>query len=270
MDTKEYIASGILTNYVLGTVSEQERREVQCLSKIYPEILEELRAEQRAMENYVHSIAVDPPAELRSKIIDAAKGIDQEPQMKIIAKDQEGAPARNRLNRWLAAASIAMLVLASGTIFYQNSRNTELSSRLASTSDEKIELQGQLEKLESSVKELSEREQLIAERNTKEWIMEGTESKPDAEAKIYWNTEKQKVVLTSTGLPQPIEGKQYQLWAIADGNPVSLGVLDKEKQVSEPINMDLSNVQAFAITLEKEGGSPVPTLEEMYVIVSVI
>lgn len=270
MDTKEYIASGILTNYVLGTVSEQERREVECLSKIYPEILQELKAEQRAMENYVHSIAVDPPAELRSKIISAVKETDQEAMMKVVDKDQEGGPAQNSAYRWLAAASIALMVLAGGTIFYQSSRNAELSNQLASTSSEKEKLQGQLEKLESSVEELSEREQLIAERSTKEWIMEGTESKPDAKAKIYWNTEKQKVVLASTGLPTPIEGKQYQLWAIADGSPVSLGVLDKEKLVSEPIKMNLSNVQAFAITLEKEGGSPVPTMEEMYVIVSVI
>ena len=33
MNTKEYITSGILEEYVLGVVSDQERREIECLSK---------------------------------------------------------------------------------------------------------------------------------------------------------------------------------------------------------------------------------------------
>lgn len=42
MDIEDYIASGILENYVFGHVSAQEMQEVECMSHIYPEIKEEL------------------------------------------------------------------------------------------------------------------------------------------------------------------------------------------------------------------------------------
>ena len=42
MNVPEYIASGILESYVTGAVSDQERREVECMSAIYPEIRQEL------------------------------------------------------------------------------------------------------------------------------------------------------------------------------------------------------------------------------------
>ena len=42
MNVTEYIASGILESYVMGAVSDQEQREVDCLSSIYPEVRTEL------------------------------------------------------------------------------------------------------------------------------------------------------------------------------------------------------------------------------------
>jgi anti-sigma-K factor RskA len=57
---------------------------------------------------------------------------------------------------------------------------------------------------------------------------------------------------------------QYQLWAIADGKPVDAGMYTEEKD-SKIALANITNAQAFAITLEKKGGSPVPTMENMYV-----
>jgi anti-sigma-K factor RskA len=68
-------------------------------------------------------------------------------------------------------------------------------------------------------------------------------------------------------LPAAPTGKQYQLWTIVDGVPVDMGMLDndfREKVIS--MKTAKGNVAAFAITLEKQGGSPSPTLEEMYVL----
>ncbi len=57
---------------------------------------------------------------------------------------------------------------------------------------------------------------------------------------------------------------QYQLWAIADGKPVNAGMYTEEKD-SKIALANIPKAQAFAITLEKKGGSPVPTMENMYV-----
>ena len=76
-------------------------------------------------------------------------------------------------------------------------------------------------------------------------------------------------MLISDDLPSPVSGKQYQLWAIADGKPVDLGVLDKTSKMTTPKAISLAKIQAFAITLEKDGGSPVPTMDQMYVVGSI-
>ncbi len=68
-------------------------------------------------------------------------------------------------------------------------------------------------------------------------------------------------------LPKTPTGKQYQLWCIIDGKLVDMGVIDKEFENKVlTIKAPKGSVVAFAITLEKQGGSKTPTLEEMYVI----
>ena len=42
MNINDYISSGILEQYVLGDISPQEKKEVECMSHIYPELQEEL------------------------------------------------------------------------------------------------------------------------------------------------------------------------------------------------------------------------------------
>jgi hypothetical protein len=59
-----------------------------------------------------------------------------------------------------------------------------------------------------------------------------------------------------------LKDKQYQLWAIVSGKPVSLGVLDSSNTMQE--GLPVSNPQAFAITLEPSGGSINPTMDQMY------
>jgi anti-sigma-K factor RskA len=69
-----------------------------------------------------------------------------------------------------------------------------------------------------------------------------------------------------TKLPPAPAGKQYQLWSIVDDKPVDIGMLDDhfESKLLKMKNTRSGSV-AFAITLEKTGGSPTPTMEEMYV-----
>ena len=59
-------------------------------------------------------------------------------------------------------------------------------------------------------------------------------------------------------MQQTPTGKQYQLWAIVDGKPVDAGVINNCIGLCKMKKID--HAEAFAITLEKEGGSPTPTL----------
>jgi len=67
-------------------------------------------------------------------------------------------------------------------------------------------------------------------------------------------------------MPIAPKGKQYQLWAMVDGQPVNAGVFPLDVKVDGTSKMlDIPKAQAFAITLEDEGGKDVPTLSELCV-----
>ncbi len=62
-------------------------------------------------------------------------------------------------------------------------------------------------------------------------------------------------------------GKQYQLWAIVEDKPASMGVFDAVADTSKLQEVSyVENAQAYAVTLEPRGGSETPTLEQMYVV----
>lgn len=95
------------------------------------------------------------------------------------------------------------------------------------------------------------------------------EKSPESIATVYWNKNKKAVYLNPNNLPHPTDDKQFQLWVIKDGVPVDMGMLPQDFTSDSLVKMhDIDNAQAFAITLEKEGGVPSPTMSEMYVMAS--
>jgi anti-sigma-K factor RskA len=94
--------------------------------------------------------------------------------------------------------------------------------------------------------------------------MNGTPAKKDSKAMLLWDTRNKDVYIMPGTLPKPADGKQYQLWALVDGKPMDAGVL--ELGCNGVCKMkNIKRADGFAITLEKAGGSPVPTLAEMFV-----
>jgi len=71
------------------------------------------------------------------------------------------------------------------------------------------------------------------------------------------------IVMEADGL-EPLDSEQtYQVWAIRDGRPESIGLLGpaSEGSVEEAMRADLSGVDAVAVTVEPAGGSLEPTGE---------
>jgi anti-sigma-K factor RskA len=82
---------------------------------------------------------------------------------------------------------------------------------------------------------------------------------------VYWNTDSKDVYLLINNLPKPQSDKQYQLWAIVDGKPVDAGIFDIIEGAPFIKLKNIARADAFAITLEKRGGSETPSMDAMYV-----
>lgn len=278
MDIKEYISSGILEQYVLGAVSEQERREVECMSSIYPEIQEALVTYQEKMEEIASVNAIDPPEELKNKVLSAVyKEIenDKSNKGKVINgnfdKQNEVSESKS-IWKILAAACFVLFLISTAVYINSRSNYSELEAELITLNEEheieKSQINNRKEQLVSTIDEQREYLNFLADAKTKTIQLEGTEKSTSSQVRVYWNSTNEKVYLKIDELPAPPTKKQYQLWAIIDGNPTDMGMLPRDTNLAEIIAMPnkASNVVAFAITLEDEGGKPTPNLEELYVI----
>jgi anti-sigma-K factor RskA len=88
----------------------------------------------------------------------------------------------------------------------------------------------------------------------------------DIRVEITYDPSEPGTSMTVTGLdPAPI-GSVYQVWAITDGSPVSLGFLDvpDSGEASADMDVQLAEGQTVAVTVEPEGGSPLPTTAPVF------
>ncbi len=273
LDIKEYISSGIIESYVLGVVSDQERREVECMSHIYPELQQHLLEAQASIEKLSEGWKKEPPAELKNKVMaviaEAHKQDNETKQIedqgaKVIQIPQVNTAKQSNFPKWVAAASVIALIVVASMFFMKNNAT---QSELKAKNDEVKAKETLVAELEKQVNEYNADQAFITNDKTFAVALGGTPNSPDSRVKAYWNKEQNQVLLAGVSLPQNEADKQYQLWAIVDGAPVDLGMLDAEnptKSISKKVKS--SEVQAFAITLEKKGGSPTPNLDQLFVI----
>jgi anti-sigma-K factor RskA len=264
MNTKEYIESGILEAYILGSVSDQEKREVECLSKIYPELKVELDALESAIGKYASTFEKTPPEHLKAKIfaqmsfnedLDTETKENLEPNINL-------EPNKKTMPLWPKFAVAASLLLG-GLFVYSSYLNRDLKSETALLS----------EKVEGLKNDISKSNDMIAlYKNPENKIIKlnGLEKSPESLVRVFYNANNKEVALSVDKLPKPSANKQYQLWMIVDGKPVDMGVIDNDfDNKIFKIKVAEGKIAAFAITLEKTGGNPSPTMEEMYVMGSV-
>lgn len=267
MIIKDYIETGILEKYALGLTTEAENLEIQNHINNFPEIKAELFEIQNALNEYVLKYQKTPPTDLKNKIWESINAESSESNFAASTLSSKiiNLNKTNNLNKWLAAASILLLLGSSvlNIFFYNKYKSTQ--TKLALLSKEK-DFIAEGFKTQSTILEKNKSDLLfLTQPVTKTISLKGVPNFANALATVYWNNETSEVYLVANNLPKPTIGKQYQLWAIVDGKPVDAGMVEINNQNILKMK-SFSKPQAFAITLEPAGGSPAPHLEAMYVI----
>jgi anti-sigma-K factor RskA len=260
VDIREYISSGVLELYVFDQLTEAERREVESMCAQHPEVKAELGAIQDSVDGYASAHRKNPAPELRSKILDQLELSD--------TKETKVVPMYTSNNyRWLAAASVALFIISlGGNIYFYNSYKN-VNGELADLRTKNNVLADNNIHLTKQINNITDDLTIISSPSNVRVALAGLPLSPASSALIYWDKERKQTYINMSGLPPLAESKQYQLWAIVDGKPVDLGMLPNEKQESLLLRMkDVSEPQAFAITIEPKGGSARPTLDQMIVL----
>lgn len=258
MDVKEYIASGILELYVAGALSPEENLEVQHYAIQYPEIQKEIEAIENAVLELTEAASPKIPENSFAKI---KAELDDVIPFTPEASKSGGTPWGSYLG-WAASVLLAL------GLFWMYTENNKLKNEIELTNQEKQSLEDILSDTQAEITSKELLLQEIRDKDVSVIALGGQAVSPSSYAKAYWNKEEQKVIIDAQGLPEPPEGFTYQVWSLKLDplTPTSIGLLDDfASQDNKLFTLENANEsEAFGITLEPEGGSETPTLEQLY------
>ncbi len=153
---------------------------------------------------------------------------------------------------WLAAA--AFLLLA-GFFFRQSDR---LAQRVAQLQNESVQQQAQLERTREVVSTLTSTDAMRV-------TLVAGQAPPQPQGRAIYVRERSSLIFLASNLPGLPPQKAYELWLIpTNGAPIPAGVFKPDARGSasliEPPLPGGVEAKAFAITVEPEQGSAVPTM----------
>ncbi|WP_294210973.1 anti-sigma factor [uncultured Chryseobacterium sp.] len=270
MNTKEYISSGIIESYILGLASPEEAGILECVMKNNAEVKAAFEEAQKVLEDLATAQAVAPPADLKSKIWNkiqeeqttelpkpaVANEVQPKPHIKPVHDVRTSPERKNGWKTYAVAATALFLVSTAANLFWMSERS-ESKKQIA-------QLEAQQKNNALALQNMQQKWTMISSPEMKMVMLKGVEKHTDSKAMVFWDTKTKEVYLSAETLPKAPEGMQYQLWAIEGGKPVSAGMYSEDKDAKIALST-IPQAQAFAITLEKKGGSEVPTMENMYV-----
>lgn len=256
MEAREYIESGILELYVFGILNESEIQEVHAMAERHSEVKNEILSIEKAiislsfsMSPYLSAANYD---RIREQLLEKHSAVVE---MK----------PRSNVAVFIGWAAAILLMIGAG---YQYTQLNQAKEQIVTVESEKTEIEKELNALEIDKQKTESVLAIIRNENNTVVILDGQAVSPESKAKVYWNKNTQAVYVDAAGLPEPPEGMVYQVWALKLNplTPTSIGLLDDFKSNDArlfPVN-NTGEAEAFGITLEPAGGSPTPTLEQLY------
>lgn len=274
MDIKAYIESGIIESYVLGLADEQETAELEQLANSHTEIKSAITRFETELEAHAFNNAIQPADSVKENIWkslqdewsdETATNTNSEESDNTLEVLSPVIEMKQTAAKWkyIAAASM-ILFMASALLnykWYTSYRETDTKYQALLT--EKNTLQAGNDLYKARLDETLQNMALLQNKELLPVKLLAVQGKEGNEAMVYWNKNTGDLYLYETGMSTVPKGKQYQLWALVDGTPVDAGVFGGCNGLCKMKN--IPRAQAFAITLEKEGGSTQPTLAEMFV-----
>lgn len=127
MDTKAYISSGIIEDYCLGILNEEESNDVLQQAKLHPEIKQEIDAFMQSLEHYAFDISADATAHLKQQTMNVLKNLSLEEK-----QDIEQPPLLNKYSdhkNWLRIVEPVLPASLKEKMFIRDIRNDDKVSQ---------------------------------------------------------------------------------------------------------------------------------------------
>jgi len=251
MDKQQFLASGLLEQYVLGLTDREESVEVEKWLRKHPDLQKEVDAMHEALEQYSLSQGIKPPVNLKSRILHDLETADADQLLQVEPK----TPPQPSTSGWLyyiwpVAASIALVF----TLITNNGLGHDVRSLKDELAQTKYDCEAESRRFQA----------FLQHSATQEIVLPGVAEGSGVAVKVYWNPEQKLAFLDTSTLPKsPNSEKQFQIWADVEGEMINLGLLKQgARDTLQPIAY-LRNAESLNITLEPIGGSPHPHVEDL-------
>ncbi len=253
MDIKEYIASGIIEQYVLCLCDEAEAKELEQLSNLYPELKNAIQHYEIELEERMMKDVQLPSPETDEKILRSLEAL----QTPVISISQKNILQHSKLKTtgWVkpfAVAAIFLLAVCSYFIYTLNKKTNTLEQQLAETKNTSEGLP-------------AADYAIMKDPSITPVALYGFGIHSICRCTMFWDKRTGKLYIMIHHLPQSSTAKDYQLWAMVDGKPVNVGIIKDEIRGRF---IEMQNVpggaNAFTVTLENAGGSSTPTESATY------
>ncbi|AHF17395.1 anti-sigma factor [Niabella soli] len=267
MNIQEYIQNGIIQSYVLGLADKDEVLELEQMRQQYPEVEQAIQDFEASLEASAmhHAVPVSPL--LKTELFKQLQLEDPGQNTTATVAEENIQPAgkvyKGGFAKYIAAASVALLIASAALNLYTYSKYKKLVAENEQLALQRNQLYAHNSTLQTKLQEADNSIKNITGNDALKITLAGVPGKQGNEVVVYWNKATKSVYVSIKNLPAAPPGKQYQLWALMDGKPIDAGMLGECSTVCKL--KDIENAQAFAITLENAGGSPTPTLAQMYV-----
>lgn len=246
MNIQEYISSGILELYALGQLSPSEAIEVETMIAQHAEIRQELHQINLGLERYALANSITAPAIIKERLF------KELPPKNISAPAVDAVKPNNFIGNLVLGG-----VLATALILFFNQR-TKYNDLKAKYEKEKVFC--------DSIQNVTTSKYQFVNDIRKEGnnVVKIAATPKYANTVIYLHTNKNEKLnyLQLNNLPPLAEGQAYQLWSLQEGkDPVPMEVF-KDADAFVKVGYFDATVN-YAITIEKDGGSQVPNLENL-------
>lgn len=258
MNAQELIESGNLELYVAGSLASEEVKEVEEAIEQYPEVKEQVEMIEASVITLAETVSPQLSALIWSQIIE---------NIRKVRPISSKTPSTN----WGAITGWAAAILAIAGIFWMLKQRNDLQNTIQYTTTQNTVLEEKVTTAETKLADANEVLDVIRSKEYTTYTLPGNQAvAPQAFAKVYFNKKDKVAYIDAKGLPEAPRGKVYQVWSLTMQplTPTSVGLLDSSIETKDRLFLidmsDIASTEAFGITLEPEGGSETPTMDQLY------
>ena len=253
MNVNQYIKSGKIEAYLHGNLSYKDAREVERFAKKHPEILERLES----LKAVIGKSGI-PSSPMDEVFLD--KG---EPKEEMASVQPTSTTWGGALYSLLFGLCVLGLIVSMGLNVYFSGRLVKEQRTVAAFQTYKKNTTLEKEVMMDRYNALNEQLKIALNLDYVRVNLLPFKETFGYEAVVFWRAETSETVIYTDKLPA-LEGRQYQLWSINKGIYASAGPFSPTLEL-QPMG-PVFEADAFAVTVEPEGGSDKPNISQLVIL----